>query len=112
MAMENSIDDRVEHRLLLLALAWAIELLAVGINLTIAVLSTLQAFSDDKIQAVMAGIPFVVVAFAEFSKIPFALTAVRVGWGLRPLLLLITLGMGGITLFTLVGGFERTFTYQ
>tara|TARA_A100001037_G_C15148367_1_gene637608 strand:+ start:2645 stop:4228 length:1584 start_codon:yes stop_codon:yes gene_type:complete len=106
----------------LIALAWTVEVIAVLIGLTISIVVAVSAYNSfasesdvgllDGGSAIMvAGLPFVLIAVVEITKIPltFAFMAVRnVLW--RSLFLIFVLFLCAITFETLLNGFERNFS--
>ena len=56
--------------------AWALEIIAASMGLLTALILGMQAYQDSDsavpIEAVLMAIPFVMVAFAELTKIPIA----------------------------------------
>ncbi|MEM9620925.1 MAG: hypothetical protein AAF993_04700 [Pseudomonadota bacterium] len=107
---------------LLIRLAWAVEVVAVLIGLTISVVVAFGAYDsiDNKAQAgllgnsatiLVASLPFVLIALVEICKIPltFAFLAVS-NYFWKLLLLGFVLFLCLITFETMFNGFERNFS--
>ena len=107
---------------LLIALAWAVEIIAVIIGLTISIVVSVSAYNsfegssdvsllDGTSSVLVAGLPFLLIAVVEICKIPltFAFMAVRhIGW--RSLFLFFVIFLCLITFETMLNGFERNFS--
>ena len=107
---------------LLIALAWTVEVIAVLIGLTISIVVAVAAYnsyaSDSEVSLldgtsaiVVAGLPFVLIAVVEITKIPltFAFMSVRnLAW--RLMFLAFVLFLCVITFETMLNGFERNFS--
>jgi len=106
----------------LIRLAWAVEIIAVAIGFTISiivVMSTLSQLNQDSnvsffeqfASLAVAGLPFVLVAIVELTKIPltFAFMSIKsILW--RGIVLFFVLFLCMITFETMLNGFERNFS--
>lgn len=112
--------DTRSYASLLVSLAWFVELIAVGIGLTISVvvaLSAQEALPQDRgvlvggASILVAALPFILVAVVELCKIPltFAFVAThQIVW--RTAFIVFVLFLCLITFETLFNGFERNFS--
>ena len=94
-----------------------IEIGSVGINLMASTLNIGQYYDQSQslfhnIPAVMAGVPFAIMALVELTKIPLTLVFMNTRWLWRVLFLIGLLGMSAITFETLVMGLERASSLQ
>ena len=106
----------------LIGLAWAVEIIAVLIGLTISIVVAVSAYSsfasegdvgllEGASSILVASLPFVLIAVVEICKIPltFAFMAVRNRmW--RGMFLTFVLFLCLITFETMLNGFERSFS--
>ena len=106
----------------LIGLAWAVEIIAVLIGLTISIVVAVSAYSsfasegdvgllEGSSSILVASLPFVLIAVVEICKIPltFAFMAVRNRmW--RGMFLTFVLFLCLITFETMLNGFERNFS--
>ena len=106
----------------LISLAWAVEIIAVLIGLTISIVVAVSAYSsfasegdvgllEGSSSILVAALPFVLIAVVEICKIPltFAFMAVRNRvW--RGMFLTFVLFLCLITFETMLNGFERNFS--
>ena len=106
----------------LIGLAWAVEIIAVLIGLTISIVVAVSAYSsfasegdvgllEGSSSILVAALPFVLIAVVEICKIPltFAFMAVRNRvW--RGMFLTFVLFLCLITFETMLNGFERNFS--
>lgn len=101
----------------LLILAVLIEIGSVGINLLASTLNIGQYYDPAQsifgnIPAIMAGVPFAIMALVELTKIPLTLVFMNTRWLWRLLFLIGLLGMSAITFETLLMGLERASSLQ
>ena len=108
----------------LIYFAWGVEIIAASIGLAIAaliILATHQRIADSEselpalgyMEMFLGGLPFIVVAMVELTKIPLATacyTAVNRWWKTAFGVALIVLSI--ITFETILNGFERNFTQR
>lgn len=106
----------------LIRLAWTVEVIAVAIGFTISiivVMSTLGQLQEDPntsffeqfASLAVAGLPFVMIAVVELTKIPLTfafMTVKNILW--RLLFLAFVLFLCTITFETMLNGFERNFS--
>lgn len=93
----------------LIKLAWVIECAVVAVGLAISVLMASQHSQDLSIPGmIVAAGPFIIVAIAELTKIPLALTIFFYSWR-KPFYILLAILVCTITFETLFNGFERNF---
>lgn len=106
----------------LIRLAWAVEIIAVIIGFTISIIVTIStlnqlnnetevSFFEGFASMAVAGLPFVMIAIVELTKIPltFAFMAVK-NWFWRLLFLFFVIFLCTITFETMLNGFERNFS--
>lgn len=105
----------------LVRFAWVVEIIAVSIGLMISIIVSYSVFTEinkfdreltfgDYASIIVSGLPFLLVAVVEATKIPIAtamMYAKHTSW--RILLFLGTLLLISITFETMLNGFERNF---
>jgi hypothetical protein len=123
---QSPVLDRQKIGKQLLIAAWSVEVLAATIGLLIAVLvilGTQQAIGESGVDgrshiagfmnAFLGGLPFIVIAAVELTKIPLATACYHAenrAW--QVILLVGILCLAGITFETILNGFERNFTQR
>ena len=96
--------------------AWALEIIAASMGLLTALILGMQAYQDSEsavpLDAVLMAIPFVMVAFAELTKIPIATLLFVAPLIYKPFALVALVLLAGITFETVVGGLETALSQR
>ena len=96
--------------------AWALEIIAASMGLLTAAILGMQAYQDSNsavpLDAVLMAIPFVMVAFAELTKIPIATLLFVAPLIYKPFALLALVLLAGITFETVVGGLDTALSQR
>ena len=96
--------------------AWALEIIAASMGLLTALILGMQAYQDSSsavpLDAVLMAIPFVMVAFAELTKIPIATLLFVAPLIYKPFALLALVLLAGITFETVVGGLDTALSQR
>jgi len=96
--------------------AWALEIIAASMGLLTAVILGMQAYQDSDsampLDAVLMAIPFVMVAFAELTKIPIATLLFVAPIIYKPFALIALVLLALITFETVVGGLDTALSQR
>jgi hypothetical protein len=91
--------------------AWLLEVVAASIGLATAAALTFSGLDDGKLSILsgfLLGAPFIMVAFAELTKIPIATLLFAAKWYYKPIVATILLFLAFITWETVFSGLERS----
>ena len=115
---EDKFQDEAAYGKKILYVAWAVEILAAIIGLTIAWATAFDAYNGIEnpdqshlMNALIGALPFLIIAVIEPTKIPLAggFYKTRIlGW--KILILVALLGLTGVTFETMFNGLERNLT--
>lgn len=115
---EKKFESEAEYGKKILYVAWAVEILAAIIGLTIAAATAYDAYrgienpdTSHLINALIGALPFLIIAVIEPTKIPLAggfYKTRALGW--KILILCALLGLTGVTFETMFNGLERNLT--
>ena len=115
---EKKFESEAAYGRKILYVAWAVEILAAAIGLTIAWATAYDAYNANDnpdesalISAIIGGLPFLVIAVIEPTKIPLAggFYKTRIlGW--KILILIALVGLTTVTFETMFNGLERNLT--
>ena len=96
--------------------AWALEIIAASMGLLTAVILGMQAYQDSEnavpLDALLMAIPFVMVAFAELTKIPIATLLFVAPIIYKPFAALVLCLLALITFETVVGGLDTALSQR
>lgn len=96
--------------------AWALEIIAASMGLLTAIILGMQAYQDSQnavpLDAVLMAIPFVMVAFAELTKIPIATLLFVAPIIYKPFAAIALLLLAVITFETVVGGLDTALSQR